>query len=403
MVYQITKQFKTKFILQLPAWILALTIAGYPLVAALSVFYGIENRWLSVPFRGFILIQSLLVIGYALRRCLYFRLTFFWGCWWLFWLLYIFRIFTDYFFQESQIDLPMYDVLLNAVCISMVPAFALGLKELNLNYDRARYFIVILGVIGLTANLLLVISEQGLSGIAALALIRAETKTINPISIGQLGVSLIIISSWTLLFRKKLKVMELAIFLMTLVVGLIGLISSGSRGPIVSLAAPMFLIVLTIYSKGSRFSKLAITAIGLVLLFIISSAGDEILLLKRASSSLFADDTRSELIANGVNVIISNPILGAGIQPLYLYPHNVILESYMAFGVLTGVTFTYMVFYGLYTSFKLRGKSPNAYWLSLLYVQYFTAAMFSGSLYIVSALWVLLVVVIKCSKTPVCS
>jgi len=87
-----------------------------------------------------------------------------------------------------------------------------------------------------------------------------------------------------------------------------------------------------------------------------------------------------------------------GINPTKTYPHNLVLESFMAFGVFTGVPFTFLLVYATVKALQLARLQPNCLWVTLLFVQYSVAGMFSGALSFSSALWVLMVLVVALVK-----
>ena len=117
-------------------------------------------------------------------------------------------------------------------------------------------------------------------------------------------------------------------------------------------------------------------------------------LFKRLDRGLFDDSNRLHLYAEGWNLLTRDPFFGAGVEPLGWYPHNLLLESFLLNGAISGVIFflmfSYVVIKAVYA--VLMGVS-NA-WIPLLFLQYAVGSLFSFAIYSSVPFWILMAAVV---------
>lgn len=369
-------------------WILSLSIGGYPIVAAISEFLDIENQLISVPYRALILtFSTLIIISILLRKNL--KLNAFWIVWWAFWALYLARLFVDGRLNSEALKLEEWEYWLWAVGVALVPAAALGSKYVSCIHNKTLVLITVLGVVGIVANLCIIYTEQNLLNVSDLIAIRAETKVLNPITLGHLAVTTLVLSGFRLLSKEKPRVIAFAFYSLAGVISLLGLLSSSSRGPVLSLLLVIIFIMITGMRKRNLLYAVAILVV-LCLAVLFGSMSYDSVLLDRLNNSFFTDSIRMNLMQSGINVFFQNPIFGAGIEPLASYPHNVILESFMVFGVLSGALLIFLLVYSVCVACLVAQRGAMQSWIALLFVQYASATMVSGSLYSSSLLWILM-------------
>jgi hypothetical protein len=255
--------------------------------------------------------------------------------------------------------------------------------------------------LGLLLNLWIIFLQVGSISALHFKWLRAEHKALNPITIGHMGVTLFLLCLWELRFGSFRSVISRVIYrallCLAIVLSIVAIIAAGSRGPVISLFLALSVLA---FFRGTRmfniWSVLVVTALAIVIWW-FASQGESILLAKRLSN-VFLDSGRENLLAHGFRSFIDSPIVGVGINPTKTYPHNLVLESFMAFGVFTGVPFTFLLVYATVKALQLARLQPNCLWVTLLFVQYSVAGMFSGALSFSSALWVLMVLVVALVK-----
>jgi len=378
--------------------VLVLSLAGYSLIAPVSPVLEIPNRFVSIPFRAVVLLLSLVVIikGFFLRDR--FPSGPFWVVWWIFWGLYISRIVIDGFLYPEVLRLPLIEYLIYAIGMSLVPALSLSIKLDDSILKRALIGIIVLGALAAILNIGLMASHQAIVTVDEFTAVRYKSGTFNPISLSHLGVSVFILSAWMLVRAKTRGLMKYALFIICLLIGAGTVLAGASRGPLLILALTLPMItymgIKNLHGKNLLRLSTIIVVFLLGLAWLLTSS-ENILAFNRMQESLFSDDTRMNLLADGWDLFLNNPLLGAGTEPLGFYPHNVILESFILCGVFSGFLFVTIVVISLVASVKIFFYYPESSWISLLYVQFMIDAMFSGALYNSAAMWVLMVLVVS--------
>lgn len=375
--------------------VLALTLVGYPLAAGVSEFAGIPNRLLSVPFRALVLGASLFVLLRLLdaRPARTDRHPV-WIAWWLFWGLYVSRIVVDALFNPDALKLPVQEYLLFGVGVTLLPAAVLASRRLEVATEATARLILLLGFVGTLLNLWVILHQLDFASYIEFATNRVETDSLNPITIGQVGASSILLATWQLLHGSDRGGRQRLWLAACIALGSVALIASASRGPMISMAVAGLVLLA---HERRLIPMLWIAGIAATLPLLLAEAGlslDSVFLFERLSESAFTDSERSRLFADGLRAFQSSPLIGAGIEPIETYPHNLWLESFMVFGLPSGLAFSAVLIAATLCAWRIRATNPSAFWISLLFVQYLVSALFSGSLYTSSAFWILCALVL---------
>jgi hypothetical protein len=258
--------------------------------------------------------------------------------------------------------------------------------------DLARRSIEVFGAIAM-----LLILYLGLRGVFdGRVLRRLATSVLNPISVGHLGVSVFIVALCGLAGSSFLaKVSRWLIIVVSVVV----IVASASRGPI--LAALLSALVYSFARRKRRklgFGVLlfrlgllgaAVTAVVIGVNYLEDMG--YISLIERFSDTL-EDIAAQERIAMAVGAwtqFTEHPLLGSSFVEMrfYTYPHNIVLESLMATGIVGGGLLALSIGAGLLASMRIVTASPSMAWVGLIYLQYIVNGMVSGSLYLDGAFW----------------
>jgi O-antigen ligase len=252
---------------------------------------------------------------------------------------------------------------------------------------------------------------------------RLSNLALNPIALGNYAGSLVLLALFISLNQKAVfsglvgKFSKI-VFPATAAIGVAGVFLSGSRGPLISLLICVLILFLTSSQKTKMGLKFVVT-----LLLIIGLFGFGVsFALEQGSGSIeriFAteeelsgtsrfsgtENSRLYLYSLVLEKVEKNPLFGFGLElPDGLgYPHNLILESFLALGILGGLMFIILQIYMLFQAFALL-KHKNSYkaawgWLGILFIQYFIASMSSGSIYGSYVLWYLMFAVLVIVNT----
>ena len=380
------------------ASVLVLTVVGYPLIAPISLWLDISNRAVSIPFRGLVLSIALAVIvliPYTSQRA---KGNYFWVVWWIFWVWYLFRIVFDAWSAPETLHLPLEEYLLSAVGIALLPAVALGsgISPGRLGDLLRWFFLAALVAAGL--NFAQIFLDGSFDRFSVLFFGRKYTETLNPIWFGHLGVTLVILATCTLLSPGGGRMKRLLQWFAVVFGGLV-LVISASKGPLLSLFVVFPAIVLLVLRRIGDKAVLVATGAGGAIVLAVVFFSDLLIQnslfhrLQQAFSGQAAGsiDKRLELYRAGIDIVLDNPILGAGIGSLGEmagYPHNLLLESFMVNGIVGGLLFSLILLFGLYHCVKtvIFGTVGTA-WISMLYLQYLVGARVSGALYNSYIMW----------------
>lgn len=231
---------------------------------------------------------------------------------------------------------------------------------------------------------------------------------IDIISYGHLGLSLIILAVYIIMYSSK-KLLPLG--MLFIAVGLSAMVLSGSRSPFVALAICLFVLL------KSKYSKWYYLFIGLILVVIFANLFQEEVLrfndyLKSMGISSFdrvvntfwgegmsmADSSsgRDDIWAVGWSMFIQNPILGVSyLMPDDSYVHNIFIEQFMSLGLFGGVLFILINIKTLYFGWKTITYFPNTALVYVLFIQYLVLGCFSRTIIALGAYWLFMFITIK--------
>lgn len=379
----------------LESWVVTLTIAGYPIVAATSQLLGVENRPLSILMRiALLLVCFVLLIRFFPLR-IHRKTLAFWLAWWFFWTLYLVRLALDTFLNPTALQLPPSEYALFAIGVCLIPGVStvLGNVKGGVRFTLSRLLWLITA--GIVLNIYVIFFIQGSVDVDPGAL-RVETEVLNPITLGHLGVSVLLLALWKINDSQP-SILVYALSCSAVAVAIIAVISSGSRGPVVSCFVALALYALVLPTHF--FSRL--TLFGLAIASLLVAFNADIListfLFERLSEQLFQDDARAKLLGEALELIKTYPFFGAGIEPLETYPHNLVLESFVAVGLLTGLPFCFMLAFAIGKIFEVAQVNKSKFWVCILFIQYLVGAMLSGAIYVSSTFWVLMALTVTLS------
>ena len=386
---------------RLATFALILTVAGYPLTAIVAeLLVGAEDgRIFTVPYRALVVLVSLVLVLFVPVGPGRMRHTAFWECWWSFWFLYILRVVTDTVIVPIELRLPISDYFLYGIGATFIPAIGMAAAAKHLDEERAPQALLVAAALGSLLALIYILSTREIADIDAAAARRFGSAMLNPISLGHIGASTIILAGWWLMFGIGSRAfLERISLFVVMGIGLAALVLSSSRGPVLALAASATMLFV---AQRLIFVPLVAAAAVVALLAVFQAVSDTpFLVVERLTTETFDDSARTSLLAQGWHAFLTDPVTGAGIDTLESYPHNLIVEAFVANGVVSGMLFIVLYVTSLWISYKMAEASPSRSWMPALYVQYATAVMFSGNIYGSNIFWGLMAAVVAWSAVP---
>lgn len=357
-------------------------------------YYSFDNDFL----RGFSLVSALVWIILGRKKIVFSKPII---CLLIFFLLYGGRVFLDGFILEKDLSRSTISILLQLYGVVFIPA----LPFLFLNSARDVY-IVSTGILsGLTIVSITLIVY--FSDILSFGLItgRAEDELFNPLQLSYLGSACILAAFSGLNYFGKLTYRYRIWTISVGVLGLFPFVIGSSRGSVLSLTLGVLALILFQREKKIAKSLFLVVpfAVGMLFLFdyFINSTGsnitERILLTYYQLSSGIDTFSRYNIWLSGLNEFLNSPLFGSGIEvsSVRFYPHNLILEAFMAtgiFGVLFLIPLT-TALKSLRLNFRI-GFSESL--LAALFINYSIHSMFSGSFYLnnffISIMVILLVI-----------
>ena len=360
------------------AIIFALAVFGYPIIANLVDWLGVDSRVLSIPFRLLLGLLSVLVI--ALSTSIRF------DKWYFLMLIIWFALILRLGFDTSISGIENADYALEFFLIGCVlPVLAIwALDSYNQKHYAATAFVLAStgSLTALLANYFGIFGESNLTEITG----RLSSTALNPVTLGHLALSgflcgLTLMRSEPFWIRAPIMLIMMALIVV--------IIQTGSKGPVIALP-----IILFIWANQRG---LIVPIIGLAVPVVISLLvyGDSTFVQRLMA---IEDDPstieRIGFIQDSLQQIAASPWIGSASVELKsgAYPHNIFLEGALSFGLPLTVVLATLLFYGLFKSFRIL-KTDNDL-VALFFLQALIISQISGALFADSMLWISLVLIL---------
>ena len=372
---------------------LLMIFCGYELVTMifLSPTSQGNTQLITLPYRGFMMLFAIVLIAItgSNRGKVKTIVTLFL----VYWLFFLLRMFYDLHINPKIYISDITSFWLLVFSLTIIPLITTYRTFRLVRMDKILWWYFFFSSLAL---LISVLKMEDTSGMIR----QAGNIALNSISYANLGLSLIILSIFILYERGISKTLNLLVFLM-LLFAIYCLFIAGSRGPLASL----FIIgTIWYFLRSGNFLGFFITVIVISIITtyldgIISLIGQVSPILEsRFSDTLTEGDTsrRKELSNFAWRAFLDSPIFGKqfGIfeNNNINYPHNILLEGFMALG-LGGFLLLFVSLSALIKACRLILMRNKNYWLSLLFLQHLINSFISGSIYFTPMLSVTILLV----------
>ena len=375
---------------------LALVVSGFPFVAAASELIDVISTPISIGVRAMTAAVSLLLLIGSARADLHRAYWLIVSCAAAFWALFLTRMVTDTLLVAHAIRDEPASYWVWAVGGSLIPLLGLACARFT-PQNATPIFRTCFGLTLVTVFLALPsLSSMVETAYGSYNSGRASLTALNPISLGHLGVQLVIMSLWALILRARIPgPFGVAIFGGAALVGMYLTIVANSRGPLVSLfVAAMFALLASNLRRKYwliGLSVVALLAFAPTVAVVDQIAGTQVYDRMFGQSQLDEVSTviRFELYTSAWNQFLANPLTGSGLEdPVFGgYPHNLLIEAFMATGVFGGTLLIAVFVMSCYAAYRVLRIAPAYGWLALLTVQQIVGAQFSGSIGQATVMW----------------
>jgi O-antigen ligase len=378
-------------------------LVGYPLIISLSILAGIPTRLPAVAVRAMVLLVAILILvaptsnrsaPHADRRWLLLSFLSFWA-------LYLCRLFVDLGWRHIITDRPPLEYVSFTIGASLIPAVAViaaRYKRIVLPTDRVIFALATaVSLLASTAILFSVVKGTAEGDVASG---RLGIDTLNPITVGELaGISIVLGVRLLLVVTTSLRIRILVA--LASIASSVALIASGARGPLLATLLSVVVLLLTHPMRALRRAKMI--AISLMLTLIIALAtpvlGDDFGLTVTERIAVLVGsgrdesiDGRLERLSSATSDFALHPLTGSAVTTSATrdYPHNVIIEAFMATGILGGVLILIVIVAGTRTAWRMLSapESAQPVWPATIFPTVLVTALISGSIAYSSVLWV---------------
>jgi O-antigen ligase len=319
-----------------------------------------------------------------------------------FWIAYSLRFIVDAAFLQVPLGTAPSDMALSLFAICL-PTFLVlyQIRDIELYRKALPWSMLALGVCCLASMLRTRTSQD-----VILHGRYQGNDILNSVSYGHMGVTAIILGLFVLLqigriqrpwyFRAGASA--------TVCLGAFSILAASSRGALVAGILVVPLVGYLGLRSGSRFFTVAI---GVVLALFLSVTATYFsrngLKLDRLLASAAAYDTTSDSVNTRHNMIRDawreykdHPWIGSSIveRNALIYPHNVIVEAFMATGTFGGSAFSLLTLTAVYRAVRFIRRDPATAWIPICFFQQLIGAMFSGGLYGNVPLWAMMAIML---------
>jgi O-antigen ligase len=190
----------------------------------------------------------------------------------------------------------------------------------------------------------------------------------------------------------------LALYAVGLAIGVaVGLLGE-TRSVVLSFIVVYLFLLVFAKTKGKLW-RTAIVACCIAWMALFSIGGEGVFLPKRCKKVSVDPDknTRMVLWNRAIEGIRAHPWIGYRLEVVSVedethhgYPHNNVLEAFLATGVLGGGLFVFLCIRGGLNCIMLLRRDPAKGWIAVLFIRAGIQGFFSGSLYYIPMFWIML-------------
>lgn len=381
------------------AFLLGASIGLYPVILATPLYFGLPTRWFTVPMRVMVVAVALAVVLLSKSR---FRLNVGISALATFALLYAMRLLHDTELGDADLSLPGWEYWAYLLGVCVIPGLATLRTDWRTDVSYRCVPVTLLVTTAVSSAWLTFMYRDVFGwGIARLGQIPValspEFDTVNPLTMSYLAALQIAIGlELGMRFIHGRRWWAAALCGGAGFLGVLPLAMGASRGPAVFLLLAIVGLV-AVWQRGAI--RVIVGIIGIVgllvwILELLEAAYGWGLVERIAGIGADWEDRTAAVERFFVwdrawSAFLAEPFTGYGLEtPGYaIYPHNAVIEAFMATGVVGGTAFSLSVVYCLVWSLRMARQNQELVWVALVCWWGVVQAMFSGAVYSSGALW----------------
>lgn len=405
-------------------WTVLFTAFYYPIGAGFVLLGKLPSTPTNIAIRSVCTVSALYLIALWLLNHRH-RLQLQVAVWFVlgFWVMYTLRIFHDLAVGITFASYSTATVVGITFGNILLPVVAVFLWARHIPFQKVPIVLVwLFALANITVTTSLIIQNGGLD--LGLFLYRPHLKSLsdqqtgsaailNPIQIGYYGELLALAAIYFLSFRKDSRKL---LFTALLLLGLFNLVLGASRGPFLNFLISGFVMLsyrfIRSRSKVVFFAKVVAIAlvVGSTAVYLVGNnfKAEDFSMFNRVNKFLnerkeSKKEYRDYQFLSAWNDFLDSPVIGKQFVGTYdnFYPHNIIVEIFMATGILGALLF-YSFFIPLLLKLRriyLRHSGP-AVFLLVIFTATFMGTMFSGALFQSVDLWILIALLLCIPLLP---
>lgn len=373
---------------------------GYIVSCSLSILFCVGNsQYIAIIYRSFVFFFSILIILQNFKNINFRQSTIIFFL--LFWAIYFFKMIYSF---ESDFYLPemlnrKFEFLSRIPVVLFFPCLALFVIDYKkIDYEKLIKITFWSLLLVLLINFLYVVFISGnynrSNGVFSTYYITS----------GHYGLSLVIVSSFLLLFNKKYLINSSIVLYIGIILGLFAIFISAARSPLLSLFIIVFYFLLLKRNwKVIIVFPVFLSLFVMVLYFIKNFTTIESEFVKRNYVFFFNGNIsgREWYLERGIKLFLEHPILGDRV--MYedgMYPHNIFIDILVSGGIILFLCFI-VYFSPVLKSIKgflfFNDKEYYIFFFFFFFMQYFLLSLTSYNIVSSPEFWYFSTLIISLS------
>lgn len=368
---------------------IALTFLGFYIFLLILNNIGLLelSRQFSIPFR--MVISLLFIISFISNPNKlspnFLRVYF------IFIIVVFFRIFIDYYHNRFYY-LDYLDALLFLISFSIIPFFSISTFSFSkINYKRLfNYFLALSFLFSVVAA---VTFSKYIGQVGRLNSTSTGEDVISPLILSYCSTLCISICIVYFLSNNRSKFKSF-IAIVTILLSTIPFFLGASRGALVAMLLSFFgYLVVRQGIKSIFYGVFVLIIFGGLIYYFDQVLGSGLLdrFFSTAEGIEQGNESANRLVIwkSSFDQFINHPFFGDRLQMTYShhYPHNLIIESLQAFGLIGSIPLFILIAMSLKKTIVVFKGNPEVIWIPILFVQSLIQYMFSGTFFSGAWLW----------------